>query len=195
MVTTRVLPLLLVLVACGPSRKVLVLSNEMRRPAATAKTPASDSKRYVVRVAEGGRLWELELPESSAYELRIPLAAGRPPELNTAADQELAKAATPNGAALDAKAFAAQKSYLGTRAKIGELYAARKYELALIELVDLEKAHPNDAQLLAMKGSLYQKLRKPALAKQAWERALRLDPGDVHTAEALQALVAEGEAP
>jgi hypothetical protein len=146
--------------------------------------PTVPSQRYVLRLADHGRIWEVELPETTgAYEVRIPLAGK--PETPTAADQEILagrKDVTPGEAS---------KSYLGSLARIGELYGARKYELALIEAVDLEAQYPKDARLAAMKGSLFQKLGKPQLAKEAWQKALDLDPGDTVVAAALRGLSEE----
>ena len=42
-----------------------------------------------------------------------------------------------------------------------------------------------------MKGSLYQKLGKAALAREAWKKALEIDPSDTTVAEALRALKEE----
>src|SRR5438445_311808 len=83
------------------------------------------------------------------------------------------------------------KSYLGTLAKVGEMYGAHRYELALIEIVDLEQQYPKDARLLAMKGSLYQKLGKTTLARESWKKALEVDPTNTTVAEALRALKEE----
>jgi Flp pilus assembly protein TadD len=80
------------------------------------------------------------------------------------------------------------KSYLGTLAKVREMYASRRYELALVELVDLEASHPKDARLQAMKGSVYLKLGKAQLARESWQKALALDPEDPAVAEALRNL-------
>ena len=183
-----------------------------------AATRAQDG-RYVLRLAEHNRVWELELPESAGgYEMRIPLDG--PLESPTAADAELlasaadppaavkpaadAKpggaeksdtAAKPTAAAAVAKADAAAKipgkSYLGTLAKVREMYASRRYELALVELVDLEASHPKDARLQAMKGSVYLKLGKAQLARESWQKALALDPEDPAVAEALRTLKEE----
>ena len=76
-----------------------------------AATRAQDG-RYVLRLAEHNRVWELELPESAGgYEMRIPLDG--PLESPTAADAELLAAApevraAPNTAA-DAKPDGAAK--------------------------------------------------------------------------------------
>ena len=189
---------------------------------ASATTRTGDG-RYVLRLAEHNRVWELELPESAGgYEMRIPLDG--PLEAPTAADAELlasaadpAPASKPSGeskpdgagkliapgakagagataeavAKSDAPAKAPRKSYLGTLAKVREMYGSRRYELALVELVDLEASHPKDARLQAMKGSVYLKLGKPQLARESWQKALALDPEDTAVAEALRALKEE----
>jgi tetratricopeptide (TPR) repeat protein len=182
-------------------------------PAATTR---ADDGRYVLRLAEHNRVWELELPESAGgYEMRIPLDG--PLESPTAADTEMFASApdpspaskpasdgkpegvakAPAGAKADvaAKANAAAKvlpkSYLGTLAKVREMYASRRYELALVELVDLEFSHPKDARLQAMKGSVYLKLGKAQLARESWQKALALDPEDAAVAEALRTLKEE----
>ncbi|HET9451287.1 MAG TPA: hypothetical protein VFO83_10415 [Aggregicoccus sp.] len=191
--------------------KRLRLPSDMRPAAPAAKArgapstepaspPAPHAPRYVVRLAEHGRVWELELPEGpGGYEVRVPLddATLQP----TPADAQLlaggpslsgpaaAPAASAPAAPLpDARAAAAQRSYLGHVARVKEMFSARRYELALIEVVDLERLYPQDAQLQAMKGSLYSKLRKPALAREAWQRALSLDPEDAVVAAALREL-------
>jgi len=230
--------LLLALCACATAQqKQLVVPEGMRRPegvpaqplprpenkpaqptlqGALQPAPASATRardgRYVLRLAEHNRLWELELPESAGgYEMRIPLDG--PLDSPTAADAELLAGATntaanagtqPDGSAKPAPAAAASaapkpdarpappgKSYLGTLAKVREMYASRRYELALVELVDLEPSHPKDARLQAMKGSVYQKLGKPQLARDAWQKALALDPEDLAVAEALRNLKEE----
>ena len=42
-----------------------------------------------------------------------------------------------------------------------------------------------------MKGSLFQKLGKAALAREAWKKALEVDPTNTTVAEALRALKEE----
>ncbi len=146
--------------------------------AAAAPAAVAASPRYLLRLAEHGRVWEVELPESSGgYEVRIPL--GSPVELPTAADQELLG---------KEPAAAAPRSFLATLAKVSEMYAAHRYEMALIEVVDLEAQYPKEARIPAMKGSLYQKLGKTQLARDAWKKALELDPADTAVAEALRGL-------
>ena len=164
------LPLLL---ACTPIQPKRLVS---------PKVPTQESQRYTLRLVERGRVWELELPESTGgYEVRIPLGPGI--ETPTAADQEMLAGKTPPEGR--------SKSYLATLAKLGEMYSSHRYELALIEVVDLEQQYPKDPRLLAMKGSLYQKLGKAALAREAWKKALEIDPSDTTVAEALRALKEE----
>ena len=144
--------------------------------------PTQDSQRYTLRLVERGRVWEVELPESTGgYEVRIPIGPGI--ETPTAAAQEMLAGKTPPEGR--------SKSYLATLAKLAEMYSAHRYELALIEVVDLEQQYPKDARLLAMKGSLYQKLGKAALAREAWKKSLEIDPSDTTVAEALRALKEE----
>jgi len=148
---------------------------------ASPTPPTLESQRYTLRLVERGRVWEVELPESTGgYEVRIPLGPGI--ETPTLADREMLGKTPAEGRS---------KSYLATLAKLSEMYAAHRYELALIEVVDLEQAYPKDARLSAMKGSLYQKLGKPALAREAWKKALEIDPSDTTVAEALRALKEE----
>ena len=150
-----------------------------QRPAQTVRT--DPAQRYSLRLVERGRVWELELPESAgAYEVRIPLGPGY--DQPNLADQEML-GKTP--------AASLSKSYLSTLAKVGEMYANHRFELALIEIVDLEQQYPKDSRILAMKGSLYQRLGKTALAREAWKKALEIDPSDTTVAEALRALKEE----
>jgi len=153
----------------------------LKPPAPQAQPPIVESQRYTLRLVEHGRVWEVELPESTGgYEVRIPLGPGI--ETPTLADQEMLGKTPPEGKS---------KSYLATLAKLGEMYSAHRYELALIEVVDLEQQYPKDARLLAMKGSLYQKLGKSALARDAWKKSLEYDPTDATVAEALRSLKEE----
>jgi tetratricopeptide (TPR) repeat protein len=229
MVTARhwgLLGLLALLPACQTpaTSKVLVVPNEMRRtspPAASKKDkppPLPPAQKYILRMAEGGRVWEVELPEGAGgYEVRLPISHGGPMEMLTPADEEMLAeamqqarpadagkpaAATPDakkpagGEAaqlVDAQRAARTRSYLGGVARVKEMFSSRRYELALIELVNLEQQYPADARLLAMKGSLYVKLGKQKLAREAWEKALTINPEDPAVAEALRTLAAGEE--
>jgi tetratricopeptide (TPR) repeat protein len=194
--------------ACAPPppRRLAIPESMLRRAPAPPSTrdagapSAIPPNRYVLRLAEGGRVWELELPEQAGgYEVKVPLAGMGPAEMLTPADEELlsdavASLAKKDGeearpaASVDAREAAGKKSYLGGLAKISELYKDRRYELALVEAVNLEAAYPRDARVVAMKGSLYLKLGKKRLAREAWQRALTLDPSDAGIAEALREL-------
>ena len=207
----RLLPILLLATGCASmNNKKLVVPPEMRRqiysgaparpaiqpavrgrpgavPAALAPekplAPSADpSQRYLLRLAENGRVWEVELPETTgAYELRIPLEDTR----GTKADEKLLAGGEWNSA------NPAKKSYLAGLAHVRELYDTQKYELAFIDLSDLESSYPNDSRLLAMKGTLYLKLGRPKLAREAWQHAVQLDPNDTQTAEALRGIKEE----
>jgi hypothetical protein len=235
MVSRRMFGGVLVLALAGcetpAASKVLVVPDEMRRTAAPSTSPGSSRgqppltppQKYVLRMAENGRVWEMELPEAGGgYEVRLPLAGGGPVEMLTSADEEMLAEATADarkpaeikegsqegakdapkpsadakkadGPLVDVTKAARTRSYLGGVARVKEMFATRRYELALIELVSLEKEYPQDARLLAMKGSLYMKLGQSKLARQAWEKALSINPEDAGVAEALRATAAAGE--
>jgi Flp pilus assembly protein TadD len=65
----------------------------------------------------------------------------------------------------------------------------------MVHLVDLEKAYPNDARLLSMKGTLWMKLGRPELARQSWEQVLQIDPDNRPVLDALRTLNQGGERP
>lgn len=200
------------LAACANAgTKTLMIPDEMKKPPAPKKgdVPPPPAQKYIIRMAEGGRVWEMELPEESGgYALRVPLdGEGGIVEGLTAADEELledaaralAAAADPDGTGevkapkLDAKALAGKRSYLGGLAKVTAMYRSKQYELGLIELVELEKDYPKDFRILSMKGSLYVKLGKNRLAREAWEKALELNPDDAGVGEALRNLASADE--
>lgn len=60
--------------------------------------------------------------------------------------------------------------------KIQELTHAKKYVDALTAIRELEQVEPDFAEILALKGSLYFVVGDTAQAKDAWEKALKLDP-------------------
>jgi tetratricopeptide (TPR) repeat protein len=154
------------------------------QPPAAAPAPKPPDQRYVLRLVEHGRVWEVELPEQTGgYEVRIPI--GPQIEAPTAADAELLGKDPKDQKPLP------PRSFLTGMAKIGEMYSSHRYELALIEAVDLSQQYPKEPRIEAMKGSLYQKLGKTELAREAWKKALELDPSDVVVAEALRGLKGE----
>jgi hypothetical protein len=183
--------------------------------------------RYVVRMTDGQRDWEIQLPEiATAYEVKVPLGGkpgtGLTPDMATltAADREIlqereaamrtggdkrkggddeeedapkGKKKGATGKAGDKQLAAdrppsARSSYLLTLAKVKELYRTRHYELALVELVELEKQYPEDEHILSMKGSLHERLGNKNLARDAWQQALTLNPFNLAVLEALQRL-------
>ncbi len=163
---------LVVLLAAAPAR-----AQDAAAPAFSLQTfrPAIDSKGYITVNASqilGHLDFSLGLVGSYAHDV-LHLSG--------------------QGAQLDVKTAAHKRSYLAAVAKINEMYLARKYELALIELVSLEKEYPQDVRLLSMKGSLYLKLGKPKLAREAWEKALTINPEDQLLTESLRELAGRGE--
>ena len=190
--------------------------------------------RYVVRMTDGQRDWEIQLPEiATAYEVKVPLS-GKPASrlavdmaTATAADREIiqereaaARAEADNdlppgegGDGLkraaarddgtgegkpapkrparkpgDDKPTSAKASYLLTLARVKDLYRTRQYELALVELAELDKQYPEDEHILSMKGSLYERLGNKNLAREAWQQTLRINPYNLAVLEALQRL-------
>jgi Flp pilus assembly protein TadD len=83
---------------------------------------------------------------------------------------------------------AAKASYLLTLARVKELYRTRQYELALVELAELDRQYPEDEHILSMKGSLYDRLGNKNLAREAWQQTLRINPYNLAVLEALQRL-------
>ena len=173
-------------IATKPNATTLATPAALRAqpPAPAQPAAASPPQRYLLRLVEHGRVWEVELPEQTGgYEVRIPI--GSQIEAPTAADQELLGKDPVQQKALP------PRSYLTALAKIGEMYSSHRYELALIEAVDLGQQYPKDARIEAMKGSLFQKLGKTELAREAWKKSLELDPSDVTVSEALRGLKGE----
>jgi hypothetical protein len=79
-------------------------------------------------------------------------------------------------------------SYLLGITEVQKLFERGHYELAMVRLSQLDKAYPNDAKILAMKGTLWKQLGRPALARKAWEQVLHLDPDNKVVLEALKNL-------
>jgi len=198
----------------------------------------SPRTRYVVRMTDGQRDWEIQLPEiATAYEVKVPLS-GKPSTrlaidmaTMTAADREIAqereaaaraesgepeptkddgakpergerggkaggrddgdvKPAAEKRArkAKDDKPQSAKASYLLTLARVKDLYRSRQYELALVEIAELDRQYPDDEHILSMKGSLYDRLGQKNLAREAWQQTLRVNPYNLAVLEALQRL-------
>src|SRR5262249_59667655 len=165
--------------ACAPRARIVVPPESIRELAYMPTPDRYAASRHVIRMSDGTRDWEVEFPDVAvAYEVRIPLRGapgpgGAPadnvPTHMTAADREMMEERAVNAQAagaktVDKKAEQKKRSYLGGIARVRELYRTRNYELALIDVVDLEREYPNDAKIMAMKGSIYRKLRKAKLA-------------------------------
>ena len=206
--------------------------------------------RYVVKMTDGQRDWEIQLPEiATAYEVKVPMSGkvtGMRADLAsmTAADREIMaereasaraeqladgdrpkdardgnvgrkagargkraaddededdgkdtkagkpdrRRVTPASAPGSDKPPAAKASYLLTLARVKDMYRARQYELALVELVELERQYPDDEHILSMKGSLAERLGQKQMAREAWQQALRINPYNLAILEALQRL-------
>jgi tetratricopeptide (TPR) repeat protein len=158
----------------------LSLPPEMQPPPPGATGAASGGDRATVRLAEQGRVFEVELPaHHAAYAVAVPVGPGARPS-----------PALPGG--VDAESAARAQAYLIGVARVRELYGAGRVELALAALEDLLAKHPDDDRLWAMKGSLHRRTGQRAAAQAAWRRALELSPGDVEVAEALRGLELEG---
>jgi tetratricopeptide (TPR) repeat protein len=217
---TRALLVLSIVAATACARhKPVVVAGGLLRDAADRH--ASDS-RYVVRMTDGQREWQVEFPDAVyGSEVRVPLSPGgrvatRAERIGlTAADRELQSARDPDpvpeapraGAAAppassrsapeksgkSGKSDKSKASYLLSIARIRDLFDARNFEVALVQLVDLEHDYPNDEKLLEMKGSIYRKMGKPRFAREAWERVLAMDPDNRMVADALRELEDENE--
>jgi hypothetical protein len=87
----------------------------------------------------------------------------------------------------------ARQSYMKGVQKARELFEARKYELALLALKELDTDYPNDLQIKSMLGTLWLQLNQPDLAREAWEAALKLDPQNKTLIQALKQLTPQGE--
>jgi hypothetical protein len=212
--------------AMNPHAPIIVPPEAVREWAYGAD--GQPSQRYVVRMTDGRREWEVEFPDAIfGSEVRVPLRTGGyqmklsgDKEGLTGADREIEEAeratrkkakvdedpmygfvdeplpkAPPRGSAgrtVDERGRPVKKSsYLVGVAQIRQLYDSRNFEVALIQLVDLEKDYPNDEKLLAMKGSIYKKLGKTRLARTTWERVLVLNPDNTVVAGALRQLAEE----
>jgi hypothetical protein len=205
--------------AAGCARqKPVVVAGSLLRDASDRH--AVDS-RYVVRMTDGQREWQVEFPDAVyGSEVRVPLGPGgktatRADRIGiTAADRELQsghdgepasdgarEAVAPPPTSKSArdphdksgKLAKSKASYLLSVARIRELYDARNFEVALVQLVDLERDYPSDEKLLEMKGSIYRKMGKARFAREAWERVLALDPDNRMVADALRELEDENE--
>ena len=182
-------------------------------------------QRYVIRMSDGKRDWEVEFPEvATGYEVRIPLGTDEVkkmrrdrPEMEREGvfvdgknindpDGKNAQGGARPGAELDKdgnpiapagpaglglgeeQPAPSRPSYLLSVEEIQKLYRSGNYELAMVRMGQLEKAYPNDAKLLSMKGTLWLKLGQKDLAREAWEQVLQIDPNNRAVIEAIKRL-------
>jgi hypothetical protein len=149
-------------VACGarPVRKIEVPPHYART---SCETPASP---YVVKLADGGRTWEVAMPATQGgYQVRIPIGDGSPliPERAVAAKT-------------NTEPSTSSPAYLAGLTRVQALFKRDSYELALSEVVGLLKDYPNDTRLMSMQGTLLWKLGDKARAQAVWEEVARREP-------------------
>ncbi len=70
----------------------------------------------------------------------------------------------------------AAPSYIAALQRIKDHYKYREYEDALVETNETLRHYPRSAQLLTMKGTLYQRLNQIELALASYERAYDIEP-------------------
>ncbi|MBI4814960.1 MAG: tetratricopeptide repeat protein [Deltaproteobacteria bacterium] len=169
----------IVMNACqsGP-RTILVPADAIADP----NTPTRPTLApYVIRMTDGTRSWQVEIPSvdaAGAFVASIPLDPTQKMPETKSVQTPITPAASDEPDAL----------YLESLARIGELYRRKQYELALVDLLRLEARHPDDERVLEMKGTLYLKLKRTALARTAWERVLAKNPDNTSVAAALSTL-------
>src|SRR5688572_12596990 len=186
----------------GHQRKIKIPESVVQNPR-SKRAPEPAVQPYVVKMSDGERVWEGVIPVAPGVPVStvIPLDIGditrRPPgRYQQAADGEIIEAKKQAGEkAPDVKPGeeASAQSYLATLARVKELFKRRQYEMALIDLVELDRQCPDDERILEMKGTLYQRLNRPKEAKKAWERVLSLNPSNETVARALERLEADEE--
>lgn len=190
------------LVACGGSPRTIKI------PDSVVQNPKSaDAKRdgaiqpYVIKMSDGQRTWQIEIPAAQttgAFQAVVPLdlgeasAAGAASKPDNQADREIKRGRAPDAASAKPEGSPeTSQSYLSTLAKVNALFRKKQYELALIEIVKLEQSYPDDERVLEMKGTLYWRLKKPKLAREAWERVLAINPDNTIVAQALENLLGD----
>ncbi|MEQ8274319.1 MAG: tetratricopeptide repeat protein [Deltaproteobacteria bacterium] len=203
--SVSILALALALFACsGNQRTIRIPDSVVADPKKAKTTQERVAQPYVVKMSDGKRTWQIEIPVnegSPTFSAAIPLDLGQiaqdPPDMPpTEADREVIEAKRAAGEPIaEPKPGESPKaqSYLATLARVRELYKRRQYELALVDLVNLDRQYPDDERILAMKGTLYRKLGRRDEAKRAWERVLALNPDNAMVGRALEQLLEETE--
>lgn len=191
---------------CGSQARTIRVPEDIVKPPGEEEVPRPAERPYVIKMSDGRRTWQIELPAgpgAPAFEASIPLgvAVEEAPSLPlTEADREILDAKRSSGEAVlrpsersGGASGGEPPSYLRTLARVRELYRARQFELALVELVRLERSFPDDIRILEMKGTLLSRLGRPDEARAAWERVLALEPDNRVVLRALEALADRGE--
>ena len=193
----------LALFGCGGHQRKIKIPDSVVQNPRSKRVPEPAVQPYVVKMSDGERVWELVIPvapgvpNSFAVPLDLGQLAQQPPgQYQTTADGEIIEAKKQAGEKVpDLKPGEekAAQSYLATLARVKELFKRRQYEMALIDLVELDRQYPDDERILEMKGTLYHRLNRPKEAKKAWERVLSLNPSNETVARALERLEADEE--
>ena len=193
----------LALFGCGGHQRKIKIPESVVQNPRNKQAPQPMSQPYVVKMSDGERVWELEIPVQPGVPLKavVPLDLGQlsqqpPGRYQTEADGEIIEAKKQAGEKVPQTKPGEQaknQSYLATLARVKELFKRRQYEMALIDLVELDRLYPDDERILEMKGTLYSRLNRPKEAKKAWERVLSLNPNNEVVARALERLEAEEE--
>lgn len=184
--------------ACTSSKRTIRIPSSVVENPETPDRPDPAIEPYVIKMSDGRRTWQIEIPVtpgSTSFSAAVPLDLGEvvaePPKAPASeADREIIDAKKKAGEPVpeDAADGADPQSYLATLARVRALYQRRQYELALVELVALDRQYPDDERILEMKGTLYRKLGRLDEAKRAWERVLALNPDNRVVARALETL-------
>ena len=183
---------------CKSSGRKIKIPNSVVENPETPDRPDPAVRPYVIKMSDGKRTWQVEIPVTpgaSNFSAAIPLDLGEvvaEPSAApaTEADREIIEAKKAAGEPVPEAASdgAPTQSYLTTLAKVRALYKRRQYELALVELVALDRQYPDDERILEMKGTLFRKLGRLDEAQEAWERVLVLNPDNRVVARALERL-------
>jgi tetratricopeptide (TPR) repeat protein len=186
----------------GHQRKIKIPESVVANPK-KKDAPQRLSEPYVVKMSDGQRVWEISIPvfDGAPVNAAIPLDLGEvskktPGNYQVTADGEIIEAKKAAGEKVPEVKPGEEprsKSYLKTLARVRELFKRRQYELALVDLVELDRQYPDDERILEMKGTLYVRLNRPKEAKKAWERVLSLNPNNETVARALERLEMDGE--
>lgn len=205
-----IVAVLLLCLGCSSSTRTIKIPESVVQRPGTEGQGRTTPQPYVVKMSDGTRTWQIEVPGSDqpgGFETVIPLdqdpngplgkvTLASPSLPQTEADREIIEAKKQKGEPIAAPAPGEQPkkaSYLATIARAKELYKRRQYELAMMDIVELDRMYPDDERVLEMKGTLYLKLNRPNEAKKAWERVLALNPNNQGVARALEQLQEETE--